>query len=594
MRTNLIVSNCTELWVRGVEKYEFLTENCRDYAIASGVRPEQCLSVSCPILETQSSIDFIESYLTKLLPVIADRLAQHHGHSVTFWRRTLFFYLRDLIGSAYTVFQQLEAVFDPAVHDVHIALLPDKPPLYGVSATLEDGLYWGITDEGREYYAGEYFRLFYSGMFVELPLRRKTFSPAQTEKTPRSISGEVRNAAKVILKWGGRRLRVMVTNAQYEKKLAKKVFLRSFGKVSFHHAVPSIKSLFEETNTIDPALRCAIAEPLTSSQNRFEQYLGRCLETSLPWSLAEGFERSCSFYRDFWSSFPRLQYVISENLYQQDALPRAVGELHGVELITLPHYFPLEIYATARLNRLQIEDRFIARGSAQISPAAIGSGTVFPYYLVNKFEQKDIDTLYITTDFYAYFQPLQQSADGCGYDVFNHFKQFVSIFLSALPNAAIEKISLKKRPPPLLTSLQMDYPAVMSVLDPSQPAKAYIGKAKLVIVEGMSTSLFESLASNIPTIAFWPADLYQLGAEFEGYFSALEKAGMVVHDPLELAQQVERAQQDPNAWWFKPAMQAARASFMSQNLHDSLNVEKVLLRMARGRQTKPVLAGLHS
>lgn len=591
MRANLVVSNCTELWVNGAEKYQFLTESCRDYAIASGVPPELCLSVSCPMLETQDSIHFIESYLTKLLPVIAGRLAQYHGHGDAFWRRTLFFYLRDLIGSAHTVFEQIDAVFDPAAHEMRIASLPAKVPLYGVSATLEDGLYWGITDEGREYYAGEYFRLFYPGMFVELPLRRKTFSPAQSEKKSRSIGGVVREAAKAILKRGSRRLLVMVTNAQYEKTLAKKVFFRSFGQVSFHHTVPSLKGLFEETYTVDHALRRNIAEPLKSSQNRFEQYLGRCLETSLPWALAEGFDRSYAFYRDFWSSFPGLQYVISENMYQQDALPRAVCELQGVELITLPHFFPLEIYAAASLNRLQIQDRFIARGSAQISPAAIGSGTVFPYCLVDKGEQKDIDTLYVTTDFYAYFQPLQQSADGCGYDVFKHFKQFVSTFLGALPKAAIEKIAIKKRPPPLLTSLQMDYPAAIRVLDPSWPAKAYMGKAKLVIVEGMSTSLFESLASNIPTIAFWPADLYHLGAEFEGYFSALEEAGIVVHDPLELARQVERAQQDSHAWWFKPDMQAARARFMHQNLHDNADVEEVLLSMAKGRQTKPLRTG---
>jgi putative transferase (TIGR04331 family) len=131
----------------------------------------------------------------------------------------------------------------------------------------------------------------------------------------------------------------------------------------------------------------------------------------------------------------------------------------------------------------------------------------------------------------------------------------------------------------------------MRVLDPSLPAKAYMGRAKLVIVEGMSTSLFESLASNIPTIAFWPAELYHLGAEFEDYYSVLEEVGVVVHDPLELARQVRRVQQDPHAWWFKHDIQAARARFMDQNLHDNTQAEKVLLGMIRDRQTKPLRAG---
>lgn len=594
MRVNLVVSNCTELWIEGTEQYQFLTENCRDYALANGVRPEQCLSVPGSRLETQGSIEFIESYLTRLLPVIAGKLAQQHGHGDPFWRRAIFFYLRDLIGSAYTVFEQIETVFDPAAHELRIASLPDKVPLYGVSATLEDGLYWGITDEGREYYAAEYFRLFYPGTFAELPLRRKQFALTPPQQGTRSIVGVIRDVAKAILRRGSSRLRVMVTNAQYEQTLAKKMFLRSFGAVSFHHTVPSLKSLFEERYAFDPVLRKQIAQPLTSSQERFEQYLGRCIETSLPWALAEGFDSSYAFYWDFWAGFPGLQYVISENLYQQDALPRAVCALQGVELVTLPHFFPLEIYATAKLNRLQEQDRFIARGASQLSPLAISSGTIFPYCVADSTEQKDIDTLYVTTDFYAYFQPLQQSADGCGYDVFKCFKQFVGAFLSSLPQAAIEKISLKKRPPPLLTSLQMDYPDAMRVLDPSRPAKTYMGKAKLIIVEGMSTSLFESLASNIPTIAFWPADLYHLGAGFEGYFSALEEAGIIVHDPRELALQVETAQRDPHAWWFNPERQAARARFMNQNLHGNEHVEKVLLGLAKGKKVYPLLCGLGS
>jgi len=593
MRANLVVSNCTELWIEDAEKYQFLTENCRDYAIASGVRPEQCLSVPRAMVSTHDSINFIDDCLARLLPVIAGCLAQHHGHGDSFWRRTLFLYLRDLIGSAYTVFEQIEAVFDPAAHTLRIASLPDRVPLYGVSATLEDGLYWGITNEGREYYAAEYFRLFYPGMLAELPLRRKGFSPPQQGKGTRSTAGAIKGAAKAILKRGGSRLRVMVTNAQYEQTLAKKVFLRSLGRASFHHTAPSLKSLFEASYAVDSVLRHSIAAPLTTSQNRFEQYLGRCLETSLPWSLAEGFKRSFAFYQDFWAGFPRLQYLISENLYQQDALPRAVCALQGVELVTLPHFFPLEIYATAKLNRLQVQDRFIARGAAQLSQLSIGSGTIFPYCLADNTEQKDIDTLYVTTDFYVYFQPLQQSADGCGYDVFNRFKLFVGAFLSTLPQAAIEKISLKKRPPPLLTSLQMDYPDAMRVLDPSRPAKTYMGRAKLIIVEGMSTSLFESLASNIPTIAFWPADLYHLGTEFEGYFSALEEAGIVVHDPRELALQVEKAQREPQ-WWFNPETQAARARFIDQNLHDNAHVEKVLLSLAKGRKVSPLQVGLDS
>ena len=587
MRVNLVVSNCTELWVKDAEKYQFLTQNCRDHAVSIGVSPAKCLAVTSTKQEAEHTIKFIDRHLSNLLPILASRLAKHHGQTDTFWRRSLFFYLRDLIGSAHSIFEQIEPIFDPTIHEVRIASLPDKVPLYGVSASLEDGMYWAITDEGREYYAGEYFRLFYPGLFIELPLKRRSFLPPQLENRTRSIVGFFKGFAKTLLKLGSPLIRVMVTNAQYEKSLAKRVFLRSFGQVSLYQTVPSLKSLFDESHAVDSVFRAEIAKTLRSSENRFEQYLGRCIETSLPWALAEGFDRSFAFYRDFWTGFPRLQFVISENMYQQDALPLAVCESQGIEPITLPHFFPLEISAASILNRLQIQDRFLARGAFQKSAAAIGSGTVYPYTLADTFKRKDIDTLYVTTDFYAYFQPLQHSADGCGYDVFGHFKLFINAFTGALSNSEMQRFSLKKRPPPLLTSLQMDYPDAMRVLDPTKSAKAYMPRSKLVIVEGMSTALLESLASNIPTIAFWPSDLYHFADEFDGYFSVLEDVGIVVHDPDRLAFQVKLAQQDPRAWWFNPVMQDARARFMDQNLHSNAQAEKVLLGMARNRHSNP-------
>jgi putative transferase (TIGR04331 family) len=380
---------------------------------------------------------------------------------------------------------------------------------------------------------------------------------------------------------------VLVTNAQYEQVFAKRMLLRSRGKVSFHYSVPSLANLFVDTYAVDQGQRKCIAKPFADSSDRFEQYLGRCLETSLPWSLVEGFESALSLYRKFWADFPQLKYVISENLYQQDSLPRAVCAELGVELITLPHFFPLEIFAGSRLTGLQVQDRFIARGSRQLSKSTIGSGTVFPYRLAGNAEQKEIDTLYVATDFYAYFRSLQQSADGCGYDVYKQFKQFVGDFLEAMPRCAIEKIALKNRPSHSLNPLQLDYPSEMKLLDSSRSAKAYMSRAKLIVVEGMSTTMFEALASNIPTIAFWPADLYQLRPEFVSYFSVLEKAGIVVHDPIELAQQTQIAQQDAKTWWMSGEKQAARAQFLEENLHGQDHFEKLLLSLIRGQSALP-------
>lgn len=583
MKINLVVSNCVELRVEGAEKLQFLTTNCYEEAIGCQKPPEQWLQTLSHTRDTKKTIDFIEKYLDECLLVIANKLLHQFGKDDLFWREVLYFYLRDLVDGAYTIFSQIEEVFDLSKHQLQIASRPEKTPLYGVSGTVQDAFYWGITDEGREYYAGEYFRTFYPGVFEEKAFKRKSFAPnsQDTRTNYKSITPRIKSYVKYFLNGNSRRLRVMVTNAQYDSFFGKKTFLRSLGRVSFHHSIPSLEKLYQEFYSYNYELRREIASPLTSSKDRFKHYLGRCLETSLPWSLAEGFERSFTYYNEFWMKFPKLEYLISENLYQHDALPRAVCASRGVEMITLPHFFPLEIYAPARLTHLMVQEKYISRGNPASSRLAIGSGTVFPYKIKGIKTQKTIDILYVTTDFYVYFQPLQQSADGCGYDVLKQFENFVVTFFDTLPTSLISKISLKKRPIPLLSSMQLDYRSEMKEVEPSLPAKTYMRVAKLVLIEGMSTALFESLASDIPTIAFWPADLYRFDPAFDLYFSELEEVGIVLHDPIFLAKQVTKVQGSPDSWWSSPDVRAARKRFLNLNLHTHQDFERVLLNLLK-------------
>lgn len=580
MKTNLIISNCAELRMDGTDYYQFLDEYCRDHALSNGLAEMQCLMTVSKKRTTQDSINFIKTGLERYLPVVAERLANIHHQPIEFWRRAVFIYLRDLIGSTQTMFEQLESVFDPNKHQLHIASLPNRVPLFSIGAPQEDSLYWGVSDEGREYYAAEYFRCFYPGQFSEIALKLTIQPPVLSNKCRKVFGGGVKKLIKYLLTANNCQLRVLVYNIKFDRLLALKLLLSSYGKVSFFHKIPNPFENDSGHYAMDPIMRMYIAQPLIESQLKYEQYLGKCLQTSLPWCLAEGFSSSFEFYRNYWNSFPRLKYVVAEAMYQEDALPIAVAKLQGIEPLKIHHFFPLEIFSTEKINQLSVKDRFLCRGEKQLSDLAIGMGTVYPYRMGEKARQTVYEILYITTDFYSYFQPLQQSADGNGYDVYKIYKKFVGDFLKELSVEISQRISLKKRIPSHPCALQLDYPSIMRKLDPSVPAIKYMSGANLIIVEGLSTSLFEALASDVPVIAFWPAELYHFQKQYEDYFASLEEVGIVFHDPQKLAQQVRLLYNNPNVWWLRSETRKARAEFIEKNSLYNAPVNDTLLEIA--------------
>lgn len=88
--------------------------------------------------------------------------------------------------------------------------------------------------------------------------------------------------------------------------------------------------------------------------------------------------------------------------------------------------------------------------------------------------------------------------------------------------------------------------------------------ASLVICDMNQTSLSESLAANIPTIAFWEPRLWELRSEAEPYFQLLRDVGILYHSPFDAAKAVNHLWPKVEEWWMKREIQEARQKFVNQ------------------------------
>lgn len=96
-------------------------------------------------------------------------------------------------------------------------------------------------------------------------------------------------------------------------------------------------------------------------------------------------------------------------------------------------------------------------------------------------------------------------------------------------------------------------------------------KVKLFICDHQSTSFMEALVTNTPTVLFWDTALRDERKTAIAAFDLLREAGILFHDPIKAAEQVNAIWDDVQGWWLHPDRQIARLKFMDTFCHADVN-----------------------
>lgn len=107
---------------------------------------------------------------------------------------------------------------------------------------------------------------------------------------------------------------------------------------------------------------------------------------------------------------------------------------------------------------------------------------------------------------------------------------------------------------------QDNFPAV-ALEQGVAPIRDLIAGSRLAVYSYDSTGLLESLALNIPVIAFWNGGLDHHTEQSKPYYELLRQCGIVADTPELAAMAVSRCWDDVSAWWTSSAVQDARREF---------------------------------
>lgn len=101
--------------------------------------------------------------------------------------------------------------------------------------------------------------------------------------------------------------------------------------------------------------------------------------------------------------------------------------------------------------------------------------------------------------------------------------------------------------------------------------QALIAKSRLIVHSYDSTCMLETLAQNIPTIAFWQNEFDHLRESSKPYYQQLVNAGIVCLSPDSAAKKVNEVWDNVDDWWNSGQIQAARKQFCYRYARQSKN-----------------------
>lgn len=96
------------------------------------------------------------------------------------------------------------------------------------------------------------------------------------------------------------------------------------------------------------------------------------------------------------------------------------------------------------------------------------------------------------------------------------------------------------------------------------PINKLTRQSRLVVHTYESAGILETLALNIPTIAFWREGLDHLLPSAKPYYELLVKVGVIAQSPESAAEHVVLSWDDIGEWWYSTQVQEARIKFCDQ------------------------------
>ncbi|HEY3432211.1 MAG TPA: LIC12162 family protein [Rhodocyclaceae bacterium] len=583
MKSQFLVSACREALPAGVKNI-YVADPFIYHVLSREGRLSEFSSVEVgPVYDPsrdnlQSDHDDVDGRHTRYLALLIPRINQVLGcqHGELFWKQLLSVPLVKHIGMCYAMFWQCERQFDARRHSV-LAMRQDA---FRVPLTFDEHRhYLQHTEMGQEQLFAVYCELFLDG-----PVERfGTCAPAPADGatatsdgtgTPRRSLGERLHPKRLLRKLlRQRHPRLGVLNSYFSAAYMDHLLWRSLGRIQ----PLSLPALSSDRPAPDLKARAYLTE-WEDDFDRFDQFCMRCLYHLWPVSMLEGFGPRLMTMQQFFQKQQGLRWVVSEAWPADDATSLALAVLResGVRQMYNEHNYLAVPFVGNHLKYIAaITDEFLTLGwNDSDLPNLVPAASLFPWYSQEARPVPDINLLLVGGLPQARCPEIGSSWGDAGARGARQYLNATKGLLEALGADLRAKTYFRAYPRyasrnwavwdqryefgDVLQSLaQYDDDSVVS-------ASQLMRRARLVIVNYLSTAHLESLLANIPTVLLWNASTNCFSRKYEDIFDGLRDAGICHTDPAAAGAFIRSIAEDPEAWWGSANTQAAKTDFLQR------------------------------
>lgn len=337
--------------------------------------------------------------------------------------------------------------------------------------------------------------------------------------------------------------------------------------------------------------RDAIKEQLglKAGCDQFESFLPNLLAEDLPICFVESFAELREFVK---RNFPeRAKGIFSANAWYYDEAFKvwaAESKEQGTLLLGMQHggtYGSLSIMQYEE-HELKITDRYYSWGWEREKEKENGVSIVVPFYasklVLRQSKVKSSPKILMA----ATTMPRYQNVLLPPYinEWFLEYLLDQASFLDALSEDAQRMLSLRLHRTDngwdMKERIQDQFP-YLQIEDWNVPFLQSLQESKLFVCDHFSTTFYEALSNNHPTIVFGNPEQMLLCNDAKPYYQSLKDVGILFESPVAAAEQVNQIINDVEAWWNEPLRQSARKKFCDryartadnsiQLWHDELN-----------------------
>lgn len=364
--------------------------------------------------------------------------------------------------------------------------------------------------------------------------------------------------------------------SSYLPNVQEKLMQLSFGMVPKNW---NVRPNFKITNMTDQVLRKNLRDQLLQSR---QDIYADLLFDLLPVCFLEGFVELCARVEAHnWPSRPK--FIFTSNNFASDEefkLYTAIKTEQGVNYFIGQHGNNYGTSAFQNIIEECIPDHFISWGAGNKS-TNVKVGFNFKLAGVKVKHNPNGKILLLLSHL-----PHRDST----WDVYAehalYFKEQID-FISAIENDLALMLKIRLHP----AHEQMNYHEKEKLLlakgklmfdNQKKSFHDLLSESRLVVFSYDSTGILETLALNIPTLAFWQNGLSHLNESAKHNYEILVRAGIFHLTPQSIAQKINKVSLDIDYWWNQKSVQNAREQFCEQYARTSKKPVRDLRKILKG------------